>query len=386
MRRRVVITGEGALCALGASAQALWEGLLAGRPGIRRLERLRGQVGPCLGAEVDVLDPALEARDERIARDAIEQALVQATLAPREAAFWWSTGLDTLQAAEPGDTQGSALTLRRSAGACFRRLASDFRRPQRMVAVACASGGQAIGEAFHAIRAGRVDACVAGGSSTMLTPYYVAGFHALGALAGELEGEPPGEACKPFDRRRRGLVLGDGAGALVLESRERALARGARPLAEIVGFGTSQDAFDLNRPPEDGAGAELCIRRALADAGLRPCDVGAVNAHGTATLAGDMAEAAALRRVLGEHTPVHSVKGAIGHAMAAAGALEAIVAARTCASGIVPATLNLDEPDERCAVDLVAEKPRELAVRRVLSTSFGMGGQNAALLLERAEP
>ena len=175
---------------------------------------------------------------------------------------------------------------------------------------------------------------------------------------------------------------------MVLETLSAAVERGTDVIAEVIGFGTSQDAFDLNRPPDDGAGAELAMRRALGDAGIDSEDLDAVNAHGTATFAGDQAEAAALRRVLGEHTdatPVSSAKGAIGHAMAAAGALEAIVAARTCATGLVPPTVNLRHPDPDLPLDHVLHQPREAAARTVLSLSLGMGGQNAALILRRLE-
>jgi 3-oxoacyl-[acyl-carrier-protein] synthase II len=255
-----------------------------------------------------------------------------------------------------------------------------------MIATACASGTQAIGEAYHLIREGRTDVCVAGGSSVMLTPFYLIGFAGLQAVAVDREEEPPSTVCRPFDRRRHGFALADGAGAVVLEKLAAAQQRGSTVLAEITGFGISQDAFDLNRPPEDGAGAELCMRRALQDAALTPPEIDAVNAHGTGTLIGDLAEAAALRRLLGKawkHTPVSGVKGAIGHAMAAAGALEAIVAIYTCVTGIVPPTVNLTEPDEGCELDHVIGQARDSGARKVLSASFGMGGQNAAIIFER---
>jgi 3-oxoacyl-[acyl-carrier-protein] synthase II len=158
-------------------------------------------------------------------------------------------------------------------------------------------------------------------------------------------------------------------------------------LAEVIGFGVSQDGFDLNRPCEDGAGAELCMRRALDDADMKPPAIDAVNAHATATFLGDLAEAAALRKLFGDdwkRTPVSGSKGAIGHAMAAAGALETIVAAYTCSTGIVPPTVNLDKPDEGCELDHVIGEPRDAEARTVLSVSFGMGGQNAAIVLKRA--
>jgi 3-oxoacyl-[acyl-carrier-protein] synthase II len=378
--RCVVVTGTGALSALGATTEDLWTGLLSGRSGVRRLSRfVVAGLDVTTGGEVDAAPYDDIDRDQKLAHRAIAAALAQAGRDPVEAGFVWSTGLDTFQIGAAGLTH-------RAAGTCFSALAAPFSGPRRMIATACASGTQAIGEAFRLIRAGQIEACVAGGSSVMLTPFYLIGFAGLKAIALDRDGENPSAACQPFDRRRRGFALADGAGALVLETLASAQRRGAIILAEVIGFGMSQDAFDLNRPPEDGAGAELSMRRALADAGLDPTSIHAVNAHGTGTFVGDLAEAAALRRLFGEawkKIPVSSVKGAIGHAMAAAGALEAIVAIRTCATGIVPPTVNLNEPDIGCELDHVIGKPRVTEARTVMSVSFGMGGQNAAVIFKK---
>lgn len=377
---RVVITGVGAISALGATPEALWEGLLAARSGVRRLPRFVDEgLSVTTGGEVEAVPHDRPDRDHLIAGHAMEQALAAAAWQPEEVGFVWATGLDTFQVCAEG------LVLR-SAGSCFNTLAAPFGRPRRMIATACASSTQAIGEAFRQIRDGRAEACLAGGSSVMLTPFYLLGFAGLQAIATDQEGDDPTAACRPFDRRRRGFALGDGAGALVLETLESAQRRGAPVLAEVLAFGVSQDAFDLNRPPEDGAGAEHCMRRALADGGLTPADIDAVNAHGTGTFVGDPAEAAALRRLFGDawkRTPVSSAKGAIGHAMAAAGALEAIVAVQTCRTGLVPPTVNLRDPDEDCALDHVIGEPRQTDARSVMSISFGMGGQNAAVVFRR---
>jgi 3-oxoacyl-[acyl-carrier-protein] synthase II len=385
-RPRVVITGTGALSALGATPEALWQGLLAGRSGIRRLPHLAALgLEVTTGGEVAPEDSPDGERDLALAGRAIADALAAAGRSAADCGFLWGAGLDTFQLA------GGALTLR-TAGAAFADLAAPFGGPRRMIAVACASGTQALGEAAELVRRGRVEACVAGGSSVMLTPFYLLGFARLGAVALDRGDDDPAAACRPFDQGRRGFALAEGAAALVVESLDAARRRGAEVLAEVAGFGTSQDAFDLNRPPPDGSGAELAMRRALDDAGLAPDEVDAVNAHGTATLAGDRAEAAALRRLLGDgwrRTPVSSAKGAIGHAMAAAGALEAIVACRTCATGLVPPTVNLRRPDPDCALDHVLAAPREIGAgagegaRTVLSVSLGMGGQNAAVVLRQ---
>ena len=378
-KRRIVITGMGALSALGATTRELWEGLLANRSGVRRVQRLVDSgITVTSGGEVDAVSPENVERDHEIANRAIDDALAESKRDAAACGFIWSTGLDTFQMGPEG-------FVHRSAGRCFSNLASRFSGPKRMIAAACASGTQAVGEAFRLIRQGQVEACVAGGSSVMLTPFYLIGFAGLQAVAAD-NGDDPSLACRPFDKKRKGFALADGAGAMVLESVESARERGANVLAEVIGFGVSQDAFDLNRPCDDGAGAELCMRRALADAELMAEEIDAVNAHATATYSGDLAEAAALRKLFANRwreVPVSGAKGAIGHAMAAAGVLETIVAAQTCATGIVPPTVNLHHVDEGCELDHVIGEPREVNAQTVLSVSFGMGGQNAAVILKR---
>jgi 3-oxoacyl-[acyl-carrier-protein] synthase II len=377
--RRVVVTGMGALSALGSTSQDLWNGLLCDRSGIRQVDRLVASgITVSTGGEVDAVPHDLIERDQEIANRAIDDALIAARRDSSHSGFIWSTGLDTFQLGPNG-------FVHRSAGLCFSSLAARFSEPKRMIASACASGTQAIGEAFWLIRSGKIDSCIAGGSSVMLTPFYLIGFAGLQVVAPD-NGDNPAKACRPFDRRRKGFVLADGAGALFLEKLESARARGVTPLAEVIGFGMSQDAFDLNRPCDDGAGAELCMRRALADADLSATSIDAVNAHATATYSGDLAECAALRSLFGEEwprVPVSGSKGAIGHAMAAAGALEAIVAMQTCMTGIVPPTVNLRQPDDGCELNHVIKEPRDVNAQKVLTVSFGMGGQNAALVLTR---
>ena len=378
-KRRVVITGMGALSALGSTTGDLWNGLLANRSGVRRVQRLvESGITVTSGGEVDAVSTANVDRDHEIANRAIDDALAESKRAAAECGFIWSTGLDTFQLGATG-------FVHRSAGRCFSDLASRFAGPRRMIAAACASGTQAVGEAFRLIQNGQVEACVAGGSSVMLTPFYLIGFAGLQAVAVD-NGDDPSLACRPFDKKRKGFALADGAGAMVLESLESAREGGATVFAEVIGFGVSQDAFDLNRPCDDGAGAELCMRRALADAELTVEQIDAVNAHATATYSGDLAEAAAIRKLFANRwreLPVSGSKGAIGHAMAAAGVLEAIVAAQTCATGIVPPTVNLRHVDEGCELDHVIGEPRDVNAATVLSVSFGMGGQNAALVIKR---
>lgn len=399
-RERVVVTGAGAMSPLGTGAEALWRGLLEGRGGVQRSRRLdEAGLDVTTGGEVESFATDVIATDadvialararERhrgvvIATRSIDEALGQAGLVPAACGFVWGTALDTYEHVAPASSGSGAQLVQRSAGATFASLAREFAAPRRMIALACATGTAAIGEAFRLVRSGRVATCVAGGSSTMLGAFYLIGFHALRAVAADVEGEAPDRACKPFDRERRGFALSDGAGALVIEALSSARRRGAEPIGEIFGYGVSQDAYDLNRPPADGAGALRCIQHALADAGLAADDVDAVNAHGTGTQVGDLAETAALRALFGDRAvPVASCKGALGHTMAAAGALETLAALASCRSGLVPATRNLVEPDPACAADHVIGTAREVGVRRVLKTSFGMGGQNAALVVGR---
>ena len=270
--RRVVITGTGALSALGQTTQELWDGLIANRAGIRTVERLVASgITVTTGGEVDAVPADQMDRDHQIANRAIDDALAAAKRVAANCGFIWSTGLDTFQSCANS-------FVHRSAGLCFSSLAARFVQPKRMIAAACASGTQAVGEAFRLVRSGRAEACVAGGSSVMLTPFYLIGFAGLQAVATD-NGDEASQVCCPFDRRRKGFALADGAGALVVETLRSACARGVEPLAEVVGYGMSQDAFDLNRPSEDGAGAELCMRRALADARIAPPEIDAVNAH-----------------------------------------------------------------------------------------------------------
>lgn len=378
-KRRVVITGMGALSALGATTHDLWNGLLENRSGVRRVQHLVDSgITVTTGGEVDAVSPENVERDHEIANRAIDDALAESQRAAAECGFVWSTGLDTFRLGPNG-------LVHRSAGRCFSNLASRFAGPRRMIAAACASGTQAVGEAFRLIQKGQVEAFVAGGSSVMLTPFYLIGFAGLQAVAVD-NGDDPSLACRPFDKKRKGFALADGAGAMVLESLDRARERGAAIFAEVIGFGVSQDGFDLNRPCDDGAGAELCMRRAVADAELDLEQIDAVNAHATATYSGDLAEAVAVRKLFANRwreVPVSASKGAIGHAMAAAGVLEAIVAAQTCATGIVPPTVNLRHVDEGCELDHVIGEPRDMNAKTVLSVSFGMGGQNAAVILSR---
>jgi 3-oxoacyl-[acyl-carrier-protein] synthase II len=249
---------------------------------------------------------------------------------------------------------------------------------------ACASGAQALGAAARLIERGDADVVVAGGTEAAVHPLVIAAFAAMRALS--TRNEEPDRASRPFDLERDGFVLGEGAGVVVLEAAEHAAARGARVRAEWLGYGEAADASHPASPAEDAGGARLAMTRALADAGLAPEEVDAINAHATSTPAGDRSEAMAIRGVFGGHAdrlPVSATKSATGHLLGAAGAVEAILCVLALETGLVPPTINLDRPDPDCALDHVVPKARECAPRTVLSNAFGFGGVSASLLLGR---
>jgi 3-oxoacyl-[acyl-carrier-protein] synthase II len=278
--------------------------------------------------------------------------------------------------------------LRRTPGSVAAGLAAeyDLRGPTAAVMTACAGGTQAIGDALRWIRRGRADVVLAGAADSELYPMGLASFCLLGALS--QRNEQPARASRPFDAGRDGFVMGEGAGMLVLEVRERALARGARIYAEVAGFGSSCDAYRVTDPHPDGGGAVLAMRRALHDSGLTVEEPGYVNAHGTSTIANDRIETAALKTVFGRRAPrvpVSSTKSMIGHAMVAAGAIEAIVTALTLRDQRIHPTINQEARDPDCDLDYVANTMRAATVDAALSNSFAFGGQNACLALRRSD-
>lgn len=254
--------------------------------------------------------------------------------------------------------------------------------PNLVTATACASGATAIGTARDLLRAGACDVVLAGGTEAGLTPLSITGFAQMGALSTRTD--DPAKASRPFDAERDGFVAAEAAGVLVLERDDDARARGARRRARLAGYGASADGYHVTAPDPEGGGAERAMRAALDDAGLAPSDVDHVNAHGTSTPLNDVAEARTLRRLCGDAMSVTSTKGVTGHALGAAGAIEAGFAALALEHGVVPPTANLTEQDPEVDVDVVAGGPREQAVEVAMSNSFGFGGQNAVLVLTRA--
>ncbi|MFF1450660.1 beta-ketoacyl-[acyl-carrier-protein] synthase family protein [Streptomyces sp. NPDC058274] len=411
--RRVVVTGLGALTPLGAGVGELWEGLLEGRCGIRELEGEEFAELPVRVAGTVPVDP-MELLPRPQARR-MNRAAQFAVLAAREA--WQDAGFDEAGTRESGlDPErvgvcvgailGDASVLvggdRRlrekgprgvsplttpmtvpSQAASQVSLALHITGEARTVTSACASGTEAIGQAIDRIRYGRVDVALAGGAEAVVTPAIMASFAAMKALSNHPLGS--GSPSRPFAADRDGFVNGEGAGFLLLESEEHARARGARIYCEAAGWGLSADAHHMAAPDPSGSGVALALRRAVRDAGGRIADVVHVNAHATATIDGDLAEASALRAVLDGPVPVTALKGHLGHLQGAAGGVEAVATVLTLHHGIIPPTIGCEEQDDAMGLDVVTKTPRPLPALGdlALSNSFGFGGHNAVLALRR---
>jgi 3-oxoacyl-[acyl-carrier-protein] synthase II len=396
---------------LGRDAGTTWAAAVAGTSGVRPLARFDPSELPVrIAAEAppDVEPRCLSPKDvrrldrvTRLALAAAEEAIADAGLEPapdrdRIGVVVGTAigGIETLLTThdvlrERGPRRVTPFNLPMTLpnmSACFVSMQYGLRGPIGCPVGACASGAQALGAAARLIERGDADAVVAGGTEAAILPLVVAGFAAMRALS--TRNDAPEQASRPFDADRDGFVMGEGAGILVLESLERAQARGARVRAELLGYGEAADASHLASPAEDAGGARLAMLRALADAGLAPEAVDAVNAHATSTPAGDASEAQALRSVFGARVdaglPVSATKSMTGHLLGAAGAVEAILCVRSLETGVLPPTRNLDRVDPACVLDHVAPKAREVEVHVVLSNAFGFGGVNASLLLGRA--
>ncbi len=396
-QRRAVITGCGALSPLGCGVPALWEGLVAGRSG---LQPLRSIDAASVGGEVRDFAPAgVLSSDEQRRLDRISQfALAAAREALAQAGLDLSridrsrTGV-LLATTLGGMPAGEDYLRHRHAGTPFdaRRLLQlpyyavaatlarelDVCGPVVSPSIACASGTQAVGMALELIRCGQGDVFVVGGAE-ILCEFIVSGFNCLRATTAD--------TVRPFDARRNGLQLGEGAAILVVESAEHARARGARALVEVAGTGLAGDAVHMTAPARDGAGAARAMRAALADAGISAGAVDFISAHGTGTVYNDAMEMAAITAVFGAGAasiPVNSIKGAIGHTLGAAGSFEAIMCARILAEGIIPPTAGCEQLDPACGLDIVRGSARRREVRVALSTSSAFAGNNAALVLRR---
>ncbi|MBB6099542.1 3-oxoacyl-[acyl-carrier-protein] synthase II [Deinobacterium chartae] len=406
--RRVVITGLGPVTPIGVGAEVFHRAQLEGRSGIRPITRFDTSDFPVrIAGEVDAdlssLDPKERKRLDRFAQLALlaaELALQDADLDPatldpeRVGALIGSSvgGMETYEqqarvAFERGYTRVSPFLIpMMMPNAATSRVAIRYglQGPSSASATACTTGADAIGGALRMIQHGEADVMLTGGADVLLTPMILGAFGVMKALS--TRNDDPTRASRPFDRGRDGFVLAEGAGVLILEELGHARARGARIYAELSGFGRSTDAHHITEPHPEGRGASQAMRRALADARLEPHQVGYVNAHGTSTPLGDRAEVLALERVFGEHAPrlaVSSTKSMTGHGLGASGAIEAIATVQALHSGVLPPSINLEDPDPDFRVDLVANHARPQQVEAALSNAFAFGGLNAALLFER---
>lgn len=398
--RRVAITGLGAICALGADVPSLWAAAQRGECGIRPIAGIpTDRLSATLAAEVVEFDPTAHFDRSRLAM--LDRASQLALVAAREAMR--DAGVAIEQPQRAGAVLGAAIGLgtfdaaylavygenanrvhpftvpRAMPSAPASQLSMEFglRGPSFSAASACASSNHAIGQAFHMIRNGMLDVALTGGSDAPVVFGFLKGWEALRVLTAD--------ACRPFSRDRSGLVIGEGAGIVVLEAWDHAVARGARIHAELVGFGMSADAGDITAP--DAAGAAAAMRAALDDAGLAAAAVGYVNAHGTGTRLNDRAESAALAQVFGQRladVPVSSTKSMIGHCMIASGALELVVTVLALRHGVLPPTIGFRVADPECAIDCIPNEARRVSVGVALSNSFAFGGLNAVLAVQAA--
>jgi 3-oxoacyl-[acyl-carrier-protein] synthase II len=411
--RRVVVTGLGIVSPLGTGLEKNWEAAVAGRSGIRKITRFSNieAYGSRIAGEVPDFraEDFIEPKEIKKMDLFIQYAVAAAAMAMEDSHLQIAPdiapqvgviigvglcGIDTIEATKQALLDGGP------------RKISPFFIPKVIsnlapghVAIrhgakgvnwtptsACASGTHAIGEAFHLIRRGLQDAVIAGGAEAAITPLGVGGFSAMKALS--TRNDEPERASRPFDKERDGFVIAEGSGVLILEERERALQRGAKIYAEVIGYGANGDAHHMTAPAPEGEGAARCMNLALRDAGIAPTDVDYINAHGTSTEYNDANETLAIKRVFGEHAcklAVSSTKSMTGHLLGAAGAVEGIYSVLTLHRQMIPPTINYENPDPECDLDYVPNQARKADVRVALSNSFGFGGTNACVVFRRNE-
>jgi 3-oxoacyl-[acyl-carrier-protein] synthase II len=425
--RRVVVTGLGVVAPNGIGKEAFWDACRKGQSGVGPIRSFDASKHPVrIAAEVPNLDvseflPPAQRKNVKSMSRSTRFAVASAGHAVRDSGLEFDredperigvvmgTGLvpidlaelapALMKACEPDGQLHSDLLGQQGPEALFPlwilkhlpnmvaahiSMAVNAQGPNSTIVTACAAGTQAIGEGARLIERGEADLVLAGGADSRIDPLLLLAYTALGALS--RSDRPPQEVSRPFDRKRDGFVLGEGAAVLILEEMERAKKRGATIYAEVLGMGTSFDAYSVTRPDPDGKGAARAIREALREARVDPQDIDYINAHGTSTRLNDLMETVAVKRVFGEGVksiPLSSIKSMVGHLIGAAGAVEAAALALTLHDGVLPPTINHTQPDPECDLDYVPNTAREMRVRTALSTSFGFGGQNAALVMSR---
>jgi 3-oxoacyl-[acyl-carrier-protein] synthase II len=411
--QRAVITGMGAVTPLGSSVDLFWNGLINGVSGVRKITQFDAAELPCqIAGEIPDLDPGayLDRKDVRRLPRSAQIALISAIQAVKDAglpgtmpdkersAVVYGTALGGIDEMVDGIillrteglSRGNPFTLPFAIPNLSTFLiAKQFQclGPNSTIVTACATGTQTIGEAAELIWNGKADVVITGGTEALIEDYSVAGFCAMRALPTSFNDDPP-SASRPFDGKREGFILSEGAGTLVVESLENAIKRGAHVYAEIIGGSSTSDAFHIAAPDPDAAGAIRAMRWALENASIAPTQIDYINAHGTSTPLNDSTETKAIKEVFGKHAyklAVSSTKSMIGHSMGASGSLEAIACVLTILNGIIHPTINQSTPDPECDLDYVPNKARKQTVNYALSNSFGLGGQNACLVLKKFE-
>jgi 3-oxoacyl-[acyl-carrier-protein] synthase II len=410
LNRRVVVTGVGLVCGLGIGTEEVWRNLLAGKSGIGPITHFDATGFDCrIAGEVKGFDPLnwLEKKELKKTGRFIQLALAASDFAMKQAELNVTPEIADSTGAYIGSGIGGFDVIEREhskylAGgpgkispffipATIVNLASGHvsirygaKGPNSATATACSASAHAIGDAFKIIQRGAADIMITGGTEAAITPMSVGGFAAMRALS--TRNDDPEHASRPFDTDRDGFIVGEGAGVVILEALEVAQKRGAKILAEIVGYGMSGDAYHITQPAEGGDGGYRVSNAALKDAGISPDDVSYVNAHGTSTPIGDAIETAALKRVFGERAkkvPISSTKSMTGHLLGGAGGLEAGISILALRDQIMPPTANLEKPDPACDLDYIPNHARKGEVTYVLSNSFGFGGTNASLIFKR---
>jgi 3-oxoacyl-[acyl-carrier-protein] synthase II len=409
-KRRVVVTGMGILSPVGNDLDSSWDGIVNGRSGIGPITHFDASAFPTrIAGEVKNFDPSLwiAPKDIKKMDPFVHYGVAASMMAIKDAgleiADHDAERIGVAIGAGIGGLKGIEETTLKYAEGGARKISPFYvpstiinmiagqvsimtgaKGPNIATVTACTTATHNIGLAMRMIQYGDADAMIAGGAEYATTPTSVGGFCAMKALS--TRNDEPGKASRPWDKDRDGFVMGDGAGILVLEEYERAKARGARIYCELIGFGMSGDAFHMTAPSESGDGAARCMRNAIADAGVDPAAIGYINAHGTSTPAGDLAETMAIKAALGEHaykTMVSSTKSMTGHLLGAAGGVEAVFSALALHTGVIPPTINLDNPSDGCDLDYVPHTAREQQVEIAMSNSFGFGGTNGTLIFRR---
>ena len=411
-QRRVVVTGVGLVSPLGTGVEKNWEALLQGRSGIRRLSRFpaEGFASQIAGEVPDFrAEDYIEPKEIKKMDLFIQYALAAASMAMDDSSLKVDgpaaegvgviigvglCGIETIESTKEALLSGGP---RKISPFFIPKVISNLAAGHVAIRYgakgvnwtptsACASGTHAIGEAFHLIRRGIQDAVITGGAEAAITPLGVGGFSAMKALS--TRNDEPEQASRPFDKDRDGFVIGEGSGMLILEEREQALRRGARIYAEVIGYAANGDAYHMTAPSPDGEGAARCMRLALKDAGIAPTDIDYINAHGTSTEYNDANETTAIKSVFGEaaaRLAVSSTKSMTGHLLGAAGAVEGVYSVLALHHGMIPPTINYQNPDPGCDLDYVPNQARKAEIQVALSNSFGFGGTNGCVIFRRAQ-